>query len=57
MVGARSQDESILYPVSEVAARHGASVEVETPDPDVAYADFEPSRRERPAYWDQLPWA
>jgi hypothetical protein len=32
-------------------------VEVETPDPDVAYVDFEPSRRERPSYWDGLPWA
>ena len=57
MVGARSEEESILYPVSELAAQYGASVEVETPDPDAAYADFEPSRRERPRYWDQLPWA
>jgi uncharacterized cupin superfamily protein len=57
MVGARSAEEKILYPVSELAARYGASVEVETPDPDVAYVDFEPSRRERPSYWDGLPWA
>ena len=57
MVGARSQDEQILYPVSELAARYGASVDVETPDPDVAYVDFEPSRRERPTYWAELPWA
>jgi uncharacterized cupin superfamily protein len=57
MVGARSADEHIRYPASEFAASYGASVAEETNDPDVAYADFEPSRRERPAYWDQLPWA
>jgi uncharacterized cupin superfamily protein len=57
MVGARRDPWQVNYPVSELAARHGASAETETPDPDVAYADFEPSRRERPAYWDQLPWA
>ena len=56
MIGAR-QGGGIRYPVSEVAARHGASVEVETPDPEVAYAEFEHSRRERPAYWAELPWA
>ena len=58
MVGARSDDERIVYPVSELAARHGASVEKETTDPREAYIGrFEPSRRERPAYWDRLPWA
>ena len=56
MAGARSEDERIRYPVSELAARYGASVEVETPNPDEAYVDFEPSRRERPSYWDRLPW-
>jgi quercetin dioxygenase-like cupin family protein len=29
----------LVYPVSEVAARHGASVERETTDPSQAYAD------------------
>ena len=43
--------------VSELAARHGASVERETSDPDEAYAGWEPSRRERPSTWDRLPWA
>ena len=58
MAGARSEDEKILYPVSELAARHGASVHEETSDPDQAYVGrFEPSRRERPTYWDRLPWA
>ena len=59
MVGARSDDQQLLYPVSELAARYGASVEEETSDPRRAYtrAQFEPSRRERPSYWDRLPWA
>ena len=57
MAGARSEDWRVLYPVSELAARYGASAKEETPDPDQAYDGFEPSRRERPAYWDRLPWA
>jgi uncharacterized cupin superfamily protein len=56
MVGARPEDWHVRYPVSELAARHGASAD-ETTDPDEPYADFEPSRRERPSYWDRLPWA
>ena len=51
MIGARRQQEAFGYPVSEVAARHGASVSKETSDPDEAYAgrpdEFEPVR---------LPW-
>jgi uncharacterized cupin superfamily protein len=39
MIGARP-DEPLLYPVSEIAARHGASVAQETPNPDEAYADW-----------------
>ncbi len=57
MAGARSDDEQLLYPVSELAARYGASAEVETPDPGVAYARFERPRPGRPSYWDSLPWA
>ena len=58
MVGARGADWNVLYPVSELAARHGASVHEETSNPDVAYGGrFEPSRRGRPSYWDRLPWA
>jgi uncharacterized cupin superfamily protein len=57
MVGARSEPWEVLYRVSELAARHGASAEEETSDPRQAYAWFEPSRRERPSYWDSLPWA
>jgi uncharacterized cupin superfamily protein len=57
MAGARSAPWQVLYPVSELAARYGASAEEETPDPRQAYVGFEPSRRERPSYWDRLPWA
>ncbi len=57
MAGARSEDWQVLYPLSKLAARYGASAEKETADPKQAYARFEPSRRERPSYWDRLPWA
>jgi uncharacterized cupin superfamily protein len=57
MVGARGEGWRVVYPVSELAARHGASAKAETSDPDVAYAGFEPSRRGRPSSWDRLPWA
>lgn len=56
MVGARSEDERVLYPVSELAARYGASAESETTDPGQAYAPFERPRAGRPSYWDALPW-
>ena len=39
MIGARP-DEPLNYPVSEVAAKRGASVAKETPNPDEAYADW-----------------
>ena len=38
-VGTRS-DGDVLYPESELARRHGAGVERETPEPDEAYARF-----------------
>jgi len=37
-VGARHDPERLRYPVSELAARYGASVATETTDPDEAYA-------------------
>jgi uncharacterized cupin superfamily protein len=40
MIGARPEVETIRYPVSEVAAKHGASVAKETNEPDEAYADW-----------------
>jgi uncharacterized cupin superfamily protein len=51
MIGARPEVEELLYPVSEVAAKHSASVAEETQSGDEAYADwpgqFAPMR---------LPW-
>lgn len=51
MIGARPEKEQLLYPVSEVAARHGASAAQETQSGNEAYADwpgeFVPTR---------LPW-
>ncbi len=40
MIGSRPDVETILYPVSEVAAKYGASVAEETAVPDEAYADW-----------------
>jgi uncharacterized cupin superfamily protein len=56
MTGSRS-GTGVRYPVSELAARYAASVAEETSDPDKAYANAEWFRRERPRYWDRLPWA
>lgn len=55
MVGARRDGIGIRYPVSDAAARHGASVEVETPRPEVAYARFPQLRREI-VDDPRLPW-
>jgi uncharacterized cupin superfamily protein len=57
MVGARTPDEKLLFPVSELAAKYGASAQETTPDGAQAYAPFERAQRGRPSYWDQLPWA
>ncbi len=40
MIGARPDPEQLHYPVSEVAARYGASAGTATDDPDAAYADW-----------------
>ncbi len=57
MAGARSENEQILYPVSELAGRYGASAASETPDPKEAYAPFERPQPGKPSYWARLPWA
>jgi uncharacterized cupin superfamily protein len=57
MVGARTKDEQLHYPVSELAARYGASAEEATSDSTQAYAPFERHEPRRPPYWDRLPWA
>jgi uncharacterized cupin superfamily protein len=56
MVGARRRP-GVRYPVSELAARYGASVAEETSDWRQAYAGAEWFRRERPPSWARLPWA
>ena len=56
MVGSRS-GPGVRYPVSELAARFGASVAEETSDWSQAYAGVERFRRERPPSWPRLPWA
>lgn len=51
MVGARNAGEGLVYPVSEVAAKYGASVDKETPDEAEAYASWDrpaPARRPWP---------
>jgi uncharacterized cupin superfamily protein len=57
MAGVRTEDEKLLYPVSELAERYGASAEEETPDPQTAYARFERPAPGRPPYWNRLPWS
>ena len=51
MVGLRPEEETLHYPVSELAARYGASAAKETYEPDEAYADW-------PGEWVpiRLPW-
>ena len=57
MVGARRPDFELVYPVSELALRHDAGVEVEATSPREAYAGAPEERVERPTYWDELPWS
>ena len=59
MVGARGEEWSVRFPVSELAQRFGAGVHKESSNPGEAYTveGFAHSRRERLSYWDQLPWA
>jgi hypothetical protein len=46
-----------VYPVSDLARRHGAGVEEETDSPEVAYEGREAPRLEQPPGWSELPWA
>jgi uncharacterized cupin superfamily protein len=56
MTGARREDGTIVYPVSETARARGAGVDTETPRPSEAYAPFPHWRLGRPAAWAELPW-
>lgn len=55
MVGARSPDGEIVYPVSDLAREHGAGVHEEARHPREAYADLGPPTRERLPE-QGLPW-
>ena len=57
MVGARRPDFEVVCPVSELALRHEAGVEVEATSPNEAYAGAPEEAVERPSYWAELPWA
>lgn len=43
-VGARGGERGVLYPVSDLARKHGAGVEKETPSPQEAYGAYERPR-------------
>jgi hypothetical protein len=51
MIGSRRPGE-LRFPVDEAAARHGASADRETGDPDEAYAEWNETAWERvPSPW------
>ena len=56
MTGARREDSTIDYSVSETAQARGAGVETETNSPHEAYAPFGHWRLGRPGAWSRLPW-
>jgi uncharacterized cupin superfamily protein len=51
MVGARSPETTTNYPVNEIAARYGASVQRETDSSDEAYADLARTDTRERAPW------
>jgi uncharacterized cupin superfamily protein len=56
MTGARREEGTIVYSVSESAQARGAGVETETNSPHEAYAPFGHWRLGRPGAWSRLPW-
>ncbi len=59
MAGARETwpEKGIFYPRSELALRHRAGVEQETPHPKEAYADWAPWKPGPPDSYAGTPWA
>jgi uncharacterized cupin superfamily protein len=55
MTGARTREKDTVYPRSDLARRHGASVETETRSPTEAYAAFPHWQPERPDP-KGMPW-
>jgi hypothetical protein len=58
MTGARKgwPEKGIVYPLSELALRHGAGVEKETTSPAEAYASLPKWKPGPPDDWTGLPW-
>jgi uncharacterized cupin superfamily protein len=54
--GGRRGEKRIVYPESELARRHGAGAERETPTPKEAYAPYPRWQPGRPESWEGLPW-
>ena len=57
MVGCAGRDWHVRYPVSELAARHGASADEETSDPRGVHGRSSRRGGGGPRYWGRLPWA
>ncbi|HEX8074792.1 MAG TPA: cupin domain-containing protein [Thermoleophilaceae bacterium] len=57
MAGARDPEEELMYPASELAQRHGAGVERDTPSEVEAYAGQPARELGRPDRWEELPWS
>jgi uncharacterized cupin superfamily protein len=57
MLGGRLREKAIVYPREEVALKHGAGVEEETPSPKEAYAPFPKWTPGPPESFAGLPWA
>jgi len=57
MVGSRTGERGVVYPVSELARSHGAGVETETDSPAEAYAPYPHWAPGRPGGWRELPWS
>ncbi len=53
MVGARQKEMGLFYPVNQTAEKHGASSQVETPNPMLAY-EGTPPRQMIPSPWKEF---
>jgi uncharacterized cupin superfamily protein len=56
MAGARTNPRDTVYTRNDVALKHGAGVENETPESREAYAPFPKWEDGPPATWRGLPW-
>lgn len=56
MAGSRSGEDRLVYPISTLAQKYGASAKTTTTSSAVAYRGLQPHERARPKNWHQLPW-